>query len=93
MRAQHSVQVVPSLHNTRRISFLPAAFSTSGRIDAEFLRLLFRHAHRESEEFFKLTPPLSLTERSAVGSPQTSLLEILRSLVKMVAWSRCPWEG
>ena len=36
--------------NDRRISFMPAAFSTSGRIDAEFLRLLFYHAHRESEE-------------------------------------------
>ena len=35
--------------NDRYISFLPAVFSTSGRIDALFLRLLFYHAHRESE--------------------------------------------
>ena len=27
--------------NDRYMSFLPAAFSTSGRIDAEFLRLMF----------------------------------------------------
>ena len=40
-----------------------------------------------------LVPPLSLTERSVVGSPPTSLLEILRSLAKMVARSRCSWEG
>ena len=39
--------------NDQRISFLPAIFSTSGRIDAEFLRLLFYHTHRESEDFFK----------------------------------------
>ena len=38
-------------------------------------------------------PPLSLTARSVVGSPPTSLLEILRSLAKMVARSRCSWEG
>ena len=30
--------------NDRYMSFLPAAFSTSGRIDAEFLCLLFYHA-------------------------------------------------
>ena len=40
-----------------------------------------------------LTSPLSLTERSVVGSPPTSLLVILRSLAKMVARSRCSWEG
>ena len=38
---------------------LPAAFTTSGRIDAEFLRLLFYHAHRESEEFIRLTGQLA----------------------------------
>ena len=38
--------------NDHRISFMPAVFSTSGRIDAEFLHLIFYHAHRESEEFF-----------------------------------------
>ena len=45
--------------NDHRISFMPAAFSTSGRIDAEFLRLLFYHAHRESEEFSRLTGQLA----------------------------------
>ena len=43
----------------RYISFLLAVFSTSGRIDAEFLRLLFYHAHRESEEFFRLSGQLA----------------------------------
>ena len=45
--------------NDHHISFMPAAFSTSGRIDEEFLRLLFYHAHRESEEFFRLTGQLA----------------------------------
>jgi len=31
--------------NNHSISFLSAIFSTSGRINAEFLRLLFYHAH------------------------------------------------
>jgi hypothetical protein len=43
-------------NNNHRISFLPAIFSTSGRIDAEFFRLLF---YRESEEFFRLTGQLA----------------------------------
>ena len=41
--------------NDHRITFLPAAFTTLGRIDAEFLRLLFYHAHRESAEFLTTT--------------------------------------
>ena len=48
--------------NDRRISFLPAVSSTSGRIDAEFLRLLFLHAHRESEEFFRLMGQLWISK-------------------------------
>ena len=42
-----------------RMSFMPAVFSISGRIDAEFLRLLFYHAHCDSEEFFRLTGQLA----------------------------------
>jgi len=47
------------VYSKHRTSFLPAIFSTTGRIDAEFLRLLFYHAHRESEEFFRLTGQLA----------------------------------
>ena len=38
---------------------MPAIASTTGRFHAEFLRLLFWHAHRESEEVFKLTGQLA----------------------------------
>jgi len=46
--------------NNHSISFLPAIFSTSGRINAEFLLLLFYHAHRESWDFFRLIFPSAL---------------------------------
>jgi hypothetical protein len=39
-------------NNTRSI-FTPAVASTSGRIQAEFILLLFLHAHREAEEHVK----------------------------------------
>ena len=45
--------------NDHSITFMPAIASTTGRLHAEFLRLLFWHAHRESEEFFKLTGQLA----------------------------------
>ena len=32
--------------NDHNIAFMPAITSTTGRLDAEFLRLLFWHAHR-----------------------------------------------
>jgi len=35
-------------------NFMPAIASTTGRLPAEFLCLLFWHAHRESEQLFKL---------------------------------------
>ena len=41
--------------NEHNIFFLPATFSTSGRIEVEVLRLLFYDGHRESEVFFRLT--------------------------------------
>ena len=50
-----TVKCLSDYANNRYISFLHAVFSTSGRIDTEFLRLLFYHAHRESKEFFRLT--------------------------------------
>ena len=36
----------------QNISFLPAIVSTSTRMHGEFLRLLFLHAHRETEAHF-----------------------------------------
>ena len=54
--------------NNCYVSFLPAAFSTPGRIDAEFLRLLFYHAHRESEQFFRLTGQQAQTNQDFVFS-------------------------
>ena len=41
--------------NDHSITFEPAIASTTGRLHAEFLRLLFWHAHCNSEELFKLT--------------------------------------
>ena len=40
--------------NYHNFSMLPAIFSTTGRIHGEFLRLLFLHAHQESEECLRL---------------------------------------
>ena len=39
-------------NNTRSV-FASAVASTSGRLQAEFIRLLFLHAHREAEEHVK----------------------------------------
>ena len=63
--------------NDHRISFMPAAFSTSGRIDAEFLRLLFYHAHRESEEFFRLTGQLAQPNQDYVFSKRAAFFNSL----------------
>ena len=38
--------------DNQNISFLPAIMSTSNRMHGEFLRLLFLHAHRETEAHF-----------------------------------------
>ena len=58
---------------------MPAAFSTSGRIDAEFLRLLFYHAHRESEEFFKLTGQLAQPNQDYVFSKRAAFPMVFRT--------------
>ncbi len=34
------------------VSFMPAIASTSGRLQREFVRLLFLQAHRETDRFF-----------------------------------------
>jgi hypothetical protein len=67
--------------NNHSISFLPAIFSTSGRIDTEFLRLLFHHAHRESEEFFRLTGQLEQPNQDHVFSKHAAFFNGLKSKV------------
>ena len=54
--------------NDHNITCMPAIASTTGRLDAEFLRLLFWHAHRESEELLKLTGQLAQPNQDAVFS-------------------------
>ena len=34
------------------VSFIPAITSTSGRLQSEFVRILFLQAHRETDRFF-----------------------------------------
>ena len=67
--------------NDHRISFMPAAFSTSGRIDAEFLRLLFYHAHRESEEVFRITGQLAQPNQDYVFSKRAACFNSLKNKV------------
>ena len=67
--------------NDHRITFMPGAFSTSGRIDAEFLRLLFYHAHRESEEFFRLTGQLAQPNQDYVFSKRAAFFNGLKKKV------------
>ena len=67
--------------DNRYISFLPAVFSTSGRIDAEFLCLLFYHAHRESEEFFILTGQLAQPNLDYVFSKRAAFFNGLKNKV------------
>ena len=67
--------------NNRYISFLSAVFSTSGRIDAEFRRMLFFHAHRESEEFFRLTGQLAQPNQDYVFSKRAAFFNSLKNKV------------
>jgi hypothetical protein len=45
-----TLKYTPDYANNTRSVFAPAAASTPGRIQAEFIRLLFLHAHRGAEE-------------------------------------------
>ena len=67
--------------NHRYISFLPAVCSISGRIDAEFLHLLFYHAHRESEECFRLTSQLAQPHQDYVFSKRAAFFNGLKNKV------------
>ena len=53
----------------------------TGRLHAEFLRLLFWHAHRESEELFKLTGQLAQPNQDAVFSKRAAFFNSLKSKV------------
>ena len=63
------------------IFFLPAVFSISGRIDAEFLRLLFYHAHRESGDFFRVTGQLAHPSQDYVFSKRAAFFNGLKNKV------------
>ena len=60
--------------NDHHISFV-------GRIDAEFLSLLFYHAHRESEEFFRLTGQLAQPNQDYVFSKRAAFFNSLKNKV------------
>ena len=69
---------------TRMITALPSCpqpSACSGLIDAEFLRLLFYHAHRESEEFFRLTGQLAQPNQDYVFSKRAAFFNGLKNKV------------
>ena len=70
--------------NDHSITFMPAIASTTGRLHAEFLRLLFWHAHRESEELLKLTGQLAQPNQDAVFSKRAAFFNRLKSIKSMV---------
>ena len=67
--------------NDHSITFMPAIASTTGRLHAEFLRLLFWHAHRESEELFKLTGQLAQPNQDSAFSKRAAFFNSLKSKV------------
>ena len=67
--------------NDHSITFMQAIASTTGRLHAEFLRLLFWHAHRESEEFSKLTGQLAQPNQDSVFSKRAAFFNSLKSKV------------
>ena len=73
--------VCPAWCADSSISLPPAVISTSGRIDAEVLRLLFYHAHRESEEFFRLAGQLAQPNQDSVFSTRAAFFDSLKNKV------------
>ena len=49
--------------------------------DSEFLRLLFYHSHRESEEFFKLPGHLAQPNQDSVFSKRPAFFDSLKNKV------------
>ena len=61
---------------------MPAIARTTGRLHAEFLRLLFWHAYGESEELFKLTRQQAQPNQSdVVFSKRAAFFNSLKSKV------------
>ena len=69
----------------RRRCLLPIIFrhlsNAHKRIDAKFLRLLFYHARRKSEDFFKLTGQLAQPNQDFVFSKRAAFFNGLKNEV------------
>ena len=67
--------------NDHSITFMQAIASTTGRLHAEFMRLLFWHAHHESEKLFKLTGQLAQPNQDVVFHKRAAFFNSLKSKV------------
>ena len=67
--------------NDHSTTFMLAIASTTGRLHAEFLRLLFWHAHREREKLLKLTGQLAQPNQDAVFSQRAGFFNSFKSKV------------
>jgi len=78
--ARKTVLQYQSTHaSNHSITLMPAISSTAGRLDAELLRLLFWHAHREGEEIFRLTGQLEQPNQDSVFSKRTAFSNSVKS--------------
>ena len=66
------------------ISFMSVVTSTSGRLQSEFVRLLFLHAHRETDRFFAVSGVQSA--QSNLGS---SYFHFRRAAFSCLLKSKC----
>jgi hypothetical protein len=70
----------------QNISFLPAIVSTSTRMHGEFLRLLFLHAHRETEAHFTATGmPSQRNQSDSFRFKRAACYQSLKSKVGLAA--------
>jgi hypothetical protein len=63
------------------ISFMPASASPSGRLNSEFVRLLFSQAHRETDRYFAAS-------RVQLAQPTSGLFHFLRAAFLLTAQSQ-----
>jgi hypothetical protein len=69
-------------HNSpTAVSFMPAVASASGRLHSEFLRLLFVHAHRETDIFFAASVQLAQHNRGLFHFRRAAFSAQLKSRV------------
>ena len=66
--------------------------NTSGRIDAEFLRLSFCHDHRETEGFFRLTARSLRVQKSPLTSIITPLHIVALLLISFAFVLSLHWK-